>query len=300
MERIEINENKADLQPNTTYILPRPLTAESIINKALWVIFALLIFVVVSTFFVEDIPNVVVDVRQIAIDGLWLMLCSFTIGELVKQIYRNKGRSTEEYKKAKENADQELASLTTDELSARREYCKKYEQDEYNRCFERLLCTAGLTKDEYKKYAHMDAKELKKRFPELSKMQRVAIDRLNRLKPIHYDTSFFLAGEHLGKRQAPSEMYNVSVALNRNTLQSIFMTAAGGLCAVSFAGEIIFSFSQAALIAAVIKIATILIFGSFKAVFGWNLAMRTEINRYSVIVKECRNLKAFYAAKAKE
>lgn len=296
MERIEINENQANLPHNTTYVLPRPLTAESIINKALWAVFTLLILAVVATFFVEDIPNAVIDARQFAIDGLWLILCGFTIGELLKQIYRNKARGTAEYKQAKADADEQLASLTTDELSARQAYCKAYEENEYNACFDRLLIMAGITKDEYKQYAHLDGKELKKRYPHLSKMQRTAIVRLTELKPIYYDPSFFLSAAQGYGRHAPSQLYNADAENKRNTFTSFFTTAISSLCALSFAGDIIFSFSLATLVAAVVKVATILIFGSFKAIFGWNLAMRTEINRYNVIVKECRNLKAFHAA----
>ena len=296
MERID--ERQEVNQVAATYIMPRPLTAEGIINKALWTVFVILILAVLSTFFVEDVPDAVIDIRQLAIDGLWLILCSFTIGELLKQIYRNKGRSTQEYKTVKAEAEKELESLTTGELSVRREYCKAYEDDEYNRCFERLLCAAGITADEYKKYAYLTENELKKRFTALSKYQRKVIAKIHKLKPIYYDPSFFLSSTTAEGRRAPSQMYNADAENTRNTLTSIATTAVSSLCALSFAGDIIFSFSLATLVAAIVKITTIMIFGSFKAVFGWNLSMRTEINRYNVIVKECRNLKAF--AKSKE
>jgi hypothetical protein len=297
MERIEIDERQ-ERGVAATYILPQPLTAESIINKALWTVFAVLLIAVISTFFVEDIPDAIIDARAFAIDGLWLALCGFAIGELLKQIFRNKGRSTEEYRKVKKDADDELTGLTTDELSVRQDYCKHYEDEEYSRCFERLLVIAGITKDEYKQYAHLSDAELKKKFPKLPKAQRAAIVKLNRLKPLFYDPSFFLSAEQGYRRAAPSQLYNADTENKRNTLTSIFLTAISSLCALSFVGTIVFSFSLATLVAAVVKVATILFLGSFKAVFGWNLAMRTEINRYSVIIKECKNLKAF--AKNKE
>ncbi len=279
-------------QPDITYVLPKPITAESVIDKALWGTFFILIIAVMATFFVKDIPSVIVDARQIAIDGLWLMLCSFAIGELIKQIYRNRGKSTKEYKSAKTAADNELASLTTEELSVRAEYCAEYENDEYRRCFERLLATAGISMEEYQQYSTMSRKELKRQ--KLSKLQINCIEKLNNLKHIHYDPSFFLYGAHLNGRRAPSEMYNADAENRHNTIQSIFMSIAGSFCAVSLAGEILFSFSQAALIAAVLKITTIIIFASFKAVFGWNLSMRTDMGRFNIIVKECRALKAWY------
>ena len=295
MERIEEREYN---QVSATYIMPRPITVESIINKSLWTVFVVLILAVLSTFFVEDVPDAIVDLQQLAIDGLWLILCGFTIGELLKQIYRNKGRSTQEYKTVKAEADKELESLTTEELAVRREYCKAYEDDEYNRCFERLLFAAGITEEQYKKYAYLTAKELKRRFPELSKYQRKTIAEINRLKPIYYDPSFFLSMSQSEGRQSPSQMYNADKENKRNTLTSVLTSCVSSLCALSFAGDIIFSFSLATLVAAIVKVTTIIIFGSFKAVFGWNLAMGTEFSRYNVIIKECRNLKAF--AKNKE
>ena len=289
-----INDGLSERTGNT-YILPKKLTAEAVINKALWTTFYILIIAVFATFFVEDVPNVIVDARQIAIDGLWLMLCSFSIGELVKQIYRNKGRETKEYKDAKASADEALIALTTDELYARTEYCKEYENNEYMRSFECLLATAGLSKDEYQQYVAMSKRELKRCKQKLSRLQVNSIYKLNNLTRIHYDPSFFLYGFHDGGRLSPSEMYDAEARNRNNTIKSVFFTIAGSLCATSMAGSIIFSFSQAALIAAVIKITTIIIFSYFKAVFGWNLSMRTEMGRYAVTVKECNALKAWHA-----
>ena len=282
-----------------TYIMPKKVTAESVINKALWSTFYILIIAVFATFFVDDVPNVIVDARQIAIDGLWLMMCSFAIGELVKQIYRNRGKSTQEYKEAKREADNELSSLTTDELSARGKYCTEYETDEYNRCVERLLCTAGIDQKEYQQYASMSKKELKHCKPKLSKLQVNAIYKLNNLQRIHYDPSFFLYGSHANGRRSPSDMYNSETENRHDTIKSIFVSLAGSLCAVSLAGEIMFSFSQAALIAAALRIATIIVVVSFKAVRGWNLSMRTDMGRFAVIVKECRSLKSWFAKRQK-
>lgn len=292
-----INDGLIERSGNT-YILPKSLTAESVINKALWTTFYILIIAVFATFFVEDVPNVIVDARQIAVDGLWLMMCSFAIGELVKQIYRNRGRATKEYKDAKEVADKELESLTTEELALRGEYCANYETEEYNRRFSCLLTTAGLTKESYQKYAGMTKRELKR--CKLSPLQVSSIHKLNNLQRIHYDPSFFLYGAHTNGSCAPSGMYNADAENRINTVKSILTSAIGSLCAASLAGELLFSFSQAALIAAVLKITTIIIFASFKAVFGWNLAMRTEMGRYAVLVKETRSLKAYCAKNSKK
>jgi hypothetical protein len=83
-------------------------------------------------------------------------------------------------------------------------------------------------------------------------------------------------------------------------LSSIVTTFLSSLCAVTIAGDLIFSFTIAALFSAIVKITITVIVGSFKAMFGWNLSMVTEINHYLITVKECKNLKAFYAAKLKE
>ena len=302
MERIEINENKPETQTNITYNLPRPLTAENVINKALWGVLALLVLAVLATFFVEDLPGVVLNIRDIARDSLWVMFCCYSIGELLKKIYRNKGRSTDEYATAKKAAQDALDSLTEDELAERNNYCREYEDKAFELVLSRRLTSIGISNDDYwEKYAGLTKKELQERYgATLPKSTICALAKANKIKKMAYDPSFFLSTVHTEMGLSPSQMYNSHKEDVRDTISSIGTTFISSLCAVSIAGDLIFSFGTAALFAAIIKITITVIVGSFKATRGWNLAMVTEINHYLITVKECKNLKAYCAAKAKE
>ena len=95
----------------------------------------------------KDLPGFALNIRSFAIDGLWVMVGCYSIGEVLKRIFRNKGKSTEEYVKAQKEAKKELDSLTEDELAVRAEYCTWYENAEYERELRRLLSNIGMPKE---------------------------------------------------------------------------------------------------------------------------------------------------------
>ena len=280
---------------NEYYITRKTINAEATINKLLWGMFIILMVSVLATFFVTDLPEVVLSIRQMAIDGVWIMISCYSSGELLKRIFRNKGRSTDEYKDARKKANEALDSLTAEELLARQEYCTAYENQVYEQQYNRLLMQLDVDKETFaEKYALLSKKELKEKYPELTKGQRALIAQLNHLKRPHYDPSFFLSTFQAPAGQSPSEMHNADKEDLKNMGISGVLTLFTSFCAVTFAGDLIFSFSAAVLLSAIVKIAVTAIFGAIKATFGWNLSMRTDIARYTVIVKECANLKNWY------
>ena len=279
------------------YIMPKTITAEGIINNSLWFLLAVLLLAMLSTFFVEKVYDVEWELGRVAADYFWLTCCSLSISEILKIIFRNKGRGTDEYKKAKTAAQTALAGLTDEELALRKEYCEDYEKNEYENCFNRILQSAGLEEKEYKKYSTYSKKRLKK-CTELSAKQKKAVVQLNNLVYVRYDPDYFLSTDTSNVRKSPSERYDSRTENRENSIISILFATLGSFGSITFAFSITFSLSPAAIIAAVVKVATITIIGTFKAICGWNLS-GTEINRYNLIVKECSNLKAFYKSKIK-
>ncbi len=279
------------------YILPKKITAEGIINKSLWFLLVVLLLAMLSTFFVEKVYDVEWEIGKVAADYFWLTCCSLSISEIMKIIFRNKGRETEEYKKAKTAAQTALSELTDEELAVRQDYCEDYEKKEYENCVNRILKSAGLEEKDYKKFSTFSKKRLRKS-TELSTKQKKAVSQLNNLMYLRYDPAFFLSTETTYTRKSPSEQYNSQVENRENSIISVLFATLGSFGSITFAFSITFSLSPAAIIAAVVKVATITIIGTFKAICGWNLS-GTEINRYNLIVKECGNLKAFYKSKQK-
>lgn len=287
---------------NITQTTPSPIGSETLVNRTLYAIIAVLFVAVVSTYFVEDLPGFVIDLRSMAIDALWLMLCCYTIGELAKRIYINKARATKEYGEAKQAAREALEGLTADELERRVEYCTAYEDELYATEVKRLLKNASISEADYvEKYAALSAKEVRKQYPtELSKKQLKKLDEINRVERVHYDPSFLNSTTPTRARQAPSEMYDVGREDRKNMISSAVASVFSGFFGVTLAGELIFSFSLAVLFSAIVKVTLTLIFTSLKANFGWNLVMKTEISRYEMQKTEAGNLKSWCVKNPKQ
>ena len=287
---------------NTYYVTNKTTTANGIINKALWAILVLLVVSILTTFFVKDLPNFALDLRSYAVDGLWVTMGCYSIGEVLKRIFRNKGKSTQEYMDVKKEARTALESLTEDELASRAEYCTWYENEEYERELKRYLANIGVSKEEYeKKYAQLSKAELKLKYGNmLTKKQINALAQINKLEREEYDPSFFLYTEYVANGRSPSKAFNADKEDRRNTIISLLTSFGSGAFAVTVAGELVLSFSVAVLFSAIVKLTITAMVGSMKANFGWNLSMRTDIGKYNLQVKEVANLKKWYANSVKE
>lgn len=287
---------------NVSQTLPRPVKSEDLINRTLYAIITLLFVAVVSTYFVEDLPGFVIDIRNMAIDALWLMLCCYTIGELAKRIYINKARGTKDYEDARKDAVDALAKITPEEGERRGEYCTVFENELYETVVTRILKNAGIEKKDFdEKYVSLNTKEIKTRYPSdvLTKAQFKSLKLANAVKRVHYDQSFLNSTIELSSGVSPSDMYNARKEDRKNMITSAFTSALSGLFGVTFAGELIFSFSLGVLFSAIVKLTLTLIFTSLKANFGWNLVMKTEINRYRLQESEAKNFKNWCAKNPK-
>ena len=289
---------------NVTTILkqPKKLKSSEIINKTLYGAIALLLVAILSTFFVEEIPGFVLDFRSIAIDAVWIMAASYTIGELFKLIFINKAKATEEYAKAKDMAENALNSLTSFELEHRAEYCKAYSEDLYNRHLKRLLSNIDVTEEEYmEKYHLLNYRELKAKYGlDVPKVKLKELAKINHLKRCDYNPEFFSATIDKDGNLVPSQMYDEDKENRKNRITTAFTSMASGFFCVTFAGNFIFSFSIAALFMAIVKITSVIIFASLKANFGWNLVMKTSISKYLLKVREVKNLKHYCSKLSRE
>ena len=284
---------------NTIIKNKSPSKAEEIMNRVLYAVVVLLLVCVLSTFFVKKLPYFVLDLRAMAIDSIWLMACCYAVGELVKLIFFNKGKCTVDYEKAKDGAEIALNSLTMEEKAVREEYCQNYAKGVYERKKALLLSNARVSEEEYnEKYALLTRKELKMRYKnELSKIQRKLLVEASKLRLREYDPAFLMSIDEQESELMPSEMFNAKKDDKINKVKSAVLSVVSSFFCVTLAGELIFSFSPSVLFMAVIKVTSVMIFSSFKATFGWNMAMYTEICRYKLQVREVGNLKQYYEKK---
>lgn len=290
----KIAQTSQDMGPAVTYapvIKPNKSPSGNAINVILYITASVLFVAVLSTYFVKDLPGAVLIVKDVAVDALWVILGGYAIGEIFKRIFINKARATEIYQTAKKETQETLDSLTDEERSKRAEYCKEYEDKIYETTRDRILKDANIDDKVYEeKYSTLSAGDIKPS-EELSKRQVKALKTIYRLKRIHYNPDFLNMTVSTNVKHSPSDMYDTERADRNNTISSALFAVIGGFFGVTFAGELIFSFSLSILFTAVVKTILIVIMAAFKANFGWNLVMKTEINRLQLQKGEAKNLK---------
>lgn len=293
-----ISENIPQPQ-NITYapvIKQKKTLSEAGINTLLLIVMCILFFAMGATYFVDELPDIVFEPKMLVKDAIWVAICGFSISEIAKRIFVNKAHFSPEYKQAVKDSKEALATLTDDELNARTEYCKAYEEEVYYTERNRMLQDAHISIEDYEKLYHYgNIDNLKNEG--LSKRQIKALKAIAGLKRIHYDADFLNSTRATNTRYSPSNLYDATREDRMNTISSAIFTVLGCLFCVSLMGDLVFSFSKTALFAAIVKITFTLIIVITKAVFGWNLVMRTEINRLEIQKEEVLNLKRWFKEK---
>lgn len=294
----KITESSTQPQ-NITYapvIKQKKSISEAGINTMLWIVLGVLFLAMGATYFVEELPNIVLEPKMLVKDAIWVAVGGFSISELAKRIFINKAHFSQEYKQAVKEYKESVSTLTDDELNSRSEYCKEYEENVYITERNRMLLDAYIPVDVYEEqYRKLNVDALKKEG--LTKRQIKTLKSVNALKRIHYNPDFLNSSRTTGTKYSPSDMYDVTREDRVNTIFSAIFTVFGCLFCVSLMGDLVFSFSKAALFTAIVKLTFTLITVATKAVFGWNLVMRTEINRLETQKEEVLNLKRWFKEK---
>ena len=287
---------------NITYapvIKQKKTMSEGGINTLLLIVMCILFIAMGATYFVDELPDIVLEPKMLVKDAIWVAVCGFSISEIAKRIFVNKAHFSAEYKQAVKDSKDALGTLTDDELNARAEYCKAYEEAVYYTERNRMLQDAHISIEDYESlYQGRDIKALKE--SGLAKNQIKILTAIGRLKRIHYDADFLNSTRVTNTRYSPSNLYNVTREDRVNTISSAIFTVLGCLFCVSLMGDLVFSFSKTALFTAIVKITFTMIIVTTKAVFGWNLVMRTEINRLETQKEEIANLKRWFKEQRNE
>ena len=169
------------------------------------------------------------------------------------------------------------------------EYCRAYELNALKEDRERVLFPVGLSVEVFdEKYKAKSVFYLLKNNKELSIKQIIAVAKANAIKIEYYNADFLRSTVYSRRRKSPSAQHDTDTKNFAYNIRSFVMGFLGCAFAVSIAKDLIFSFSMAAIVAALIKIAVIVISGAFALSFGWNLIMITEINRLQLQASEAQ------------
>ncbi len=254
----------------------------------------------IASYFVTVKPNAEISVQEITVEVVWLAAGTFSIGSLIKRYAIGKGRKTDEYKAASDNANKSIERLCASEYFSRvSEYCEIYTIEAIRNYRRHQLLLVGITLEEYEKkylgcgFWHLIACVRRK---ELSGAQAKAVRRCNRIRIKEYDPNFITSyNADLSANKSPSEMYNAERANKLNTAKSFVTTALSSLFIGRLFSDVFLNLSKEAVFVAVIKVITILINIAFKATFGWNITQmeiqrnRLRTSEVSACMEWCKN-----------
>lgn len=274
MKRLE--EEK--LVQNVT-VINKERNAGAFVDWLLTALVFVIVFALTASYFIIFDGDVTLDLKSLTLNTLWFAAGTVSVGILTKKIAKNKGRASKEYRVSEEQANAAIKKIRA-EIGSERvgEYCRYYTENTVERCRKYYLSGVGLSAEDYeKKYIGKGRKELigMVKRKEITLEQFKAIRHCDRLKIKAYDPNFILSfNSEIDSNKTPSSMYNTEREDTANTVKSIARTLVSSLFVCTLTTNILYDFSKAAIIGAITKIVMILVTISFKASFGWNIALK--------------------------
>ena len=296
MERIKTESSAMQVTVHQT--IKQPKSHTQVINGILTGLICVIFIALLSTYFVEQLPDVALDIRDISSQAVWVFLGSYAIGELFKYIFINRARASKEYVEVKENAIKTLNNLNGVVSREKIEkYCEQYANNVFETIRKSILSREKISFDEYMaKYVSLSKKEILATNPNcvLSKRQLKAIESANAVKMPVYSADFLVDCTGRDTLVVPSKMYSTTARNVKNTVLSIIFGLLGTVFAVSFASELIFNFSAEIVMAAIIKIVILAVTVALKINFANSLVMDTEVSRFNLQITEANNCIRYY------
>ena len=297
----EREEKPANTTVYQTIVKPQRIknvSREALVNGVLIAIVAVLLLGILATYFVEDLPDVVVDIRKVSKQALWVFIGGYAIGELLKIVFVNRARTSTEYKDAKSEAATALAEIVAQKKSDKiNEYCEWYERTLYESNQKLALSGSNISFETFQeKYMALSKKEISAKYPQdaLTKAQFKAIKRANKVKMEKYDPEFLLSTQDSLAQRVPSKRFNARERNITNTILSAVFGAVSSLFCISFVSEIIFNMSKEILLSALVKLVVLTLCVALKLIFANSIVFDTEIGRFELQKTEAKAYLRWY------
>lgn len=287
---MSLNKLEEEKPVQNVTVIHKERNAGAFVDGLLTVLVVVIVFALTASYFVIFDGSVALDFKSLTLNTLWFAFGTISVGILTKKIAKDKGRSSKKYEESEAQANERIKKVNecvgAERVAA---YCRQYTDNTVRRRREYYLSGVGLSVEDYeKKYIGKGKKELlgMVKRKELTTEQFKAIRRCDRLKIKAYDPNFILSfSSEIDSNKTPSSMYNTEREDAANTAESIVITLFSSLFVCTLATNILYDFSNEAVIGAVTKIIMSLMTISFKASFGWNIAMK-ELKRNKLRASE--------------
>lgn len=232
--------------------------------------------------------NAEINLKDFGTQVFILYFCTVSVNLLLRSYGRRKGRTTKQWKEAKKKVEENNELILLRGFSGMEfVYCRKWEEEELESVQLRILSRAGIGMEEFRdKYRKYSSKELKKLYPELTKLQVKQICKAMRVKRLKYSEKYLeVAEKRRGARISPSGARTSSEVTFLQTVKLIITSLVTSLFSASLVLEIIAEPTFATVAACLVKIVMLLIFSAYGLVNGYHMTSTRE--------PEEMNIKAF-------
>lgn len=239
---------------------------------------AALIVVVIMLYVIPISFGTDFSLKKIGYEGLILYFATVFISLLSRSFSRRKGRNTPQfiaaYKKVEENNQIIIDNGYSACIS---EYCRKWEEAELRSERIKVLSSVGISVEEFEsKYIKYNKKELKERYPELSADELKTIAAAKRVKRLKYDESYLTVINKAYGRHSPSGGFKTQTMEKINTARIMLTTAITSVFSASLIFKVVADPSWETIVVCAVKVITIIVFGVFNMVDGFNLSAVRE------------------------
>ena len=248
---------------------------------------------IILAFLAEFMFDLKINWKEVGIDTGIVAACTVAIYLLLCSFAQRRGRKTERYGKAAERLQDMNREIIEHNLSDKvRDYCREWERKQLDSDRSAILNSAGITIEEYKeKYQALDKRELKKKFPNLTRLQLKIIGRAGRVRTAHYDENYLFANRRksIGSHKSPSGGLTTRTLNAIDYIRTICTTVLTSLFSASILQEVIFNPSKETVIKLVVKLAVIVTFAALGMVGGYNFSTVKEVNEMNSKSDEMEN-----------
>lgn len=255
-----------------------------------------LVIVIGMLYMTQINVNTDISLLQLGLESGILYGSTVSIYLLLRSFSKRKGIATDAWGNAfaavERNNDWIVSNGIADKTT---EYCRAWEKSELEDSRERILADAGITlKDFNEKYLKYTIKEIKKKYPGLSKFEFKIICRAKRAKRLHFNEDYLSVYNKYGKRKSPSQRMTTKTMERLTIARILITTAITSIFGVSMVLQLINDFSLATIVMCLVKIIIILIFGTVGMVGGYNMTavraveeMNTKVDEQNRFIKWC-------------
>ena len=268
------------------------LNIKSILSGIMLSVVGAILVIVVLAYMTHITFGTEIDIREQGANALLLTVCSVAVTIILRSWGIMKGEENPERLNALAEVEENIKTIESMHICSRvSEYCRWWEQNEYQNTMEAYLEAYNISFEEFKKMRIYTKKELSQQFPHFSKSQINAIISAKKIKKLRYAENFILTpSKKRERRSAPSDGLSTEQCNAIMTAKNVITTVLMSFVMVSFCIDVISEPTLATIVSCLIKVITILISGLLGAYGGYNLTAKQEPRR---LQRKAREQKSF-------